>query len=68
MRPDEITVEHLVARSQEGPNSKSNYALSHYLCNIDASVRPLMDKIRIREAALVERLRELEDITLGGSS
>ena len=54
---DDITIEHLIAKSNKGPNALANYALAHAKCNNDAGNLPLVAKIAMRE-----RLRNRERV------
>ncbi len=47
MLPEEITVEHLVAKNKGGPDHTDNLVLAHERCNQDVGPMPLIDKIRI---------------------
>ncbi len=45
---EDCTIEHLVPKSDRGPNSLANYALAHQKCNAAAANMPLVDKIEMR--------------------
>ena len=53
---DDCTIEHLVPKSKDGPNSLANFALAHAKCNRDAADLPLVDKIALRERLRSERV------------
>ena len=53
---DDCTIEHLVPKSKDGPNSLANFALAHAKCNNDAADLPLVDKIAMRERLRRERV------------
>ena len=50
--PDDRTVDHMIPLAHGGPNNIHNYALAHRKCNADAGHKPLIEKIRAREAIL----------------
>jgi hypothetical protein len=50
--PDDRTVEHMIPLAHGGPNNIHNYAIAHRKCNTDAGHKPLIEKIRVREAIL----------------
>lgn len=45
---DDITIEHLVPKSEGGRNTLANYALAHQRCNLQAANLPLVKKIALR--------------------
>lgn len=45
---DDLTIEHLVPKSDGGRNTLANYALAHKKCNNAAADKPLIQKIEIR--------------------
>lgn len=53
--PEDRTIDHMIPLAHGGPNNIHNYALAHKKCNADAGHKPLMEKIRAREAILLER-------------
>lgn len=52
---DDITIEHLVARSKGGVNHLDNYALAHAKCNQDAADKTLVEKIDMRARLRAEQ-------------
>ena len=51
----EITVEHLVALHKGGPNHMDNLVLAHLTCNSSVGNLPLIQKLGIREKALIRK-------------
>lgn len=49
-----ITIEHLVAHHKGGPDHMDNLALAHEACNKKAANMALMQKIKLREQALLQ--------------
>lgn len=49
---NDITVEHLVAINQGGPDRLENVVLAHSKCNQSAGSLPVIEKIKLRERAL----------------
>lgn len=49
MEPDDLTIEHLIARNKGGSNTLENMALAHSLCNQRAGHLPLIEKIKMRD-------------------
>lgn len=47
---DDITLEHLIPKSQQGGNSLDNIVLAHWFCNNKAGTRPLAAKLKMKEA------------------
>lgn len=45
---DDVTLEHLVPKSNGGRNMAANYALAHAKCNHSAANMPLIQKIELR--------------------
>lgn len=58
--PDDRTIDHMIPLAHGGPNNIHNYALAHRKCNADAGHKPLIEKIRAREAILAERMSAIE--------
>ncbi len=54
---DDITIEHLCPKSKGGAESIANKALAHERCNTAAGALSVMEKVRIREAALLRKLQ-----------
>ena len=48
MTEEDMTLEHLVARSLNGQNTLENIVLAHSLCNNRAGVLPLHDKLALK--------------------
>lgn len=46
----DISIEHLVGRTHQGPNHLSNLALAHEACNQEAGSLCVVDKVKLREA------------------
>lgn len=57
-----ITIEHLVGRSQQGPNHLANLALAHEACNKEAGSLSVVEKVKLREQkrAAVARWRKAQ--------
>lgn len=51
--PDDRTIDHMIPLAHGGPNNIHNYALAHRKCNAEAGNKPLIEKIRAREALLM---------------
>lgn len=58
MEDGDVSVEHLVSRHKGGPNHMDNLALAHTKCNARVGNLPLVQKLKVREAVLVERAKE----------
>lgn len=52
---DDVTIEHLVAKSNGGKNGLDNYALAHGECNRRAANLPLVKKIDLRAQMRAEK-------------
>ncbi len=59
MENDDITLEHLVAIGKGGPDHLDNCVLAHEACNRKADNLPLIDKIKMREKAMLTRPIEI---------
>ena len=53
----DITVEHLIALVDSGPDHLSNKVLAHSVCNQKAGSLSVMEKIQVRESNLGELCR-----------
>lgn len=49
MEGDDVTIEHLLAKSKDGPNRMENLALAHFKCNVIAANKSVVDKVELRE-------------------
>jgi hypothetical protein len=54
---DNSSVEHLVPRSQGGPDTLANFVLAHPACNQAAGDMPLGDKIAMRDRLRKDRVQ-----------
>lgn len=52
---DDITIEHLVAKTHGGPDHLSNLCLAHEGCNSGAKHLSVVEKVRVREARIRKR-------------
>lgn len=52
---EDITIEHLVGRTQGGPNHICNLALAHEACNKDGGSLSVVEKVRMREGRFAKR-------------
>lgn len=69
VKPEDASTEHLIAVSRGGGNCSDNLALAHKHCNQQQANKPLIDKLAVREANLVQQaaqqhLATLLDLTL----
>ena len=55
MEEGDASVEHLVSVHKGGPNHMDNMALAHRNCNARVGNLPLVQKLKVRERALLER-------------
>lgn len=53
MTPEQISKEHLLSRAHGGSNHISNLVLCHIACNNEAGHLSVMEKIKIREQAVL---------------
>ena len=58
MADQDMTIEHLVSRHKGGPDHMDNLVLAHMKCNGLADNRPLVEKIKIREMAMLQIQKE----------
>ena len=57
MKPEDMTFEHMLASVHGGGYSIANLVIAHRQCNEAAGHLHVMQKIQIRERALVARLK-----------
>lgn len=61
MTEADMSVEHLVAATCGGPDHISNLVLAHEACNQSVGHLSVMEKVKIRESALREKLQQAEE-------